>query len=588
MKHIVKVEINHFRSFQKTTITNLSDLNILSGKNDSGKSNVIRAVELFFNSKPCSFKDEYNKDRSSAAKKIKTKHVITIAITFSAPPGYRLLPKNFRVLRTWDKSGEMINQRDNLESAYKRYGMNTKKIQKAKASLSMYLNKLRFIYIPAVRDEHFFSELLLMLQEEIFAAQDRKSSKAEGGIRSAAQSFNFEIEDLTKDLNSQFKKIAGIDTRPSLPTALVELFGALQIDTKQGSYDIPLNMRGHGIRMRYIPTILNHISTISRKSYIWGFDEPENSCEYSLCAEMANDFQNEYSKNAQVFVITHSFGFISLKGPNISRYRVIKKKNANDSDVLFVGESSHVLEEDLGIIQMNENLKNVYREFKNNLMRFESMNTELEHLKRPLLSFEGPTDNLHFRLAYRALMRKDIDKVYRLDEHDSGQKKGEAGGGARNLQQFLTQFSSKFDKKKKMIAIFDFDKEGFDQFASIKKSAERLQFEDVSSKFNNHPVLKKKNRDIFVSLLIPPEFRKNFVDADESCYCHLETELLYEDAHIESIHRQHPSKKDKTVFSFKGDKTRFAAFMENKSKNENRNLFAGFKKTIELIEKLSS
>ena len=55
MKIIEKVEIKHFRSCLGTPqryifeITDLAKLNVFSGANDSGKSNILRALNLFFN-----------------------------------------------------------------------------------------------------------------------------------------------------------------------------------------------------------------------------------------------------------------------------------------------------------------------------------------------------------------------------------------------------------------------------------------------------------------------------------------------------------------------------------------------------------
>ena len=55
MNIIERIEIKHFRSFdggkgrEKVIIENLQDLNVFSGANDSGKSNVLRALNLFFN-----------------------------------------------------------------------------------------------------------------------------------------------------------------------------------------------------------------------------------------------------------------------------------------------------------------------------------------------------------------------------------------------------------------------------------------------------------------------------------------------------------------------------------------------------------
>ena len=53
MNIIDRIEIRHFRSFDGGTghprvlIQDLGDLNVFSGANDSGKSNVLRALNLF-------------------------------------------------------------------------------------------------------------------------------------------------------------------------------------------------------------------------------------------------------------------------------------------------------------------------------------------------------------------------------------------------------------------------------------------------------------------------------------------------------------------------------------------------------------
>lgn len=52
---IEKVEIKHFRCFDggvrqpNVELVDLQDVNIISGANDSGKSNILRALNLFFN-----------------------------------------------------------------------------------------------------------------------------------------------------------------------------------------------------------------------------------------------------------------------------------------------------------------------------------------------------------------------------------------------------------------------------------------------------------------------------------------------------------------------------------------------------------
>lgn len=47
MKRISKIEIKNFRSIKTEIVSKLSELNVFSGCNDVGKSNVLRALDMF-------------------------------------------------------------------------------------------------------------------------------------------------------------------------------------------------------------------------------------------------------------------------------------------------------------------------------------------------------------------------------------------------------------------------------------------------------------------------------------------------------------------------------------------------------------
>lgn len=49
MQFIKQIDIRKFRSINGLTKIKTIDLNIFVGKNDQGKSNVLRALNLFFN-----------------------------------------------------------------------------------------------------------------------------------------------------------------------------------------------------------------------------------------------------------------------------------------------------------------------------------------------------------------------------------------------------------------------------------------------------------------------------------------------------------------------------------------------------------
>lgn len=56
-----------FRFIYRITIANINDINVFSGKNDAGKSNVLKAFNLFFNNLIYDgdyiFKENYNLQR---------------------------------------------------------------------------------------------------------------------------------------------------------------------------------------------------------------------------------------------------------------------------------------------------------------------------------------------------------------------------------------------------------------------------------------------------------------------------------------------------------------------------------------------
>ena len=108
MKQIKKIEIKNYRSIKTQTIENIKDLNIFSGGNDVGKSNVLRALDLFFNDKDVDFSKEFNIARKAEIKKQREKQIISIKLWFNNDT-YKNLPKTFSVKKIWDKSGKIIN-----------------------------------------------------------------------------------------------------------------------------------------------------------------------------------------------------------------------------------------------------------------------------------------------------------------------------------------------------------------------------------------------------------------------------------------------------------------------------------------------
>lgn len=85
---IKRIHVKNFRSLVDETIE-LSDYNFFVGKNDSGKSNVLKALNLFFNDRtdfntPYDFDSDYSKFAKRGAKQAREKQIDVESIGFDA------------------------------------------------------------------------------------------------------------------------------------------------------------------------------------------------------------------------------------------------------------------------------------------------------------------------------------------------------------------------------------------------------------------------------------------------------------------------------------------------------------------------
>jgi hypothetical protein len=366
----------------------------------------------------------------------------------------------------------------------------------------------------------------------------------------------------------------------SFPNNISEIFQRLIIDTQSGEHNIPLRLRGDGIRLRYIPTILNYISVNSKYIEIWGFDEPENSCEYSLSQKIADQFASEYSIGAQIFVASHSFHFISLAVPNVSKFRVFRLKNDSNTEIALIDDlNKNILSFELGILDVNKELSILYNSLTKEMDLINDIKSALSESRKPFLIFEGQSDNLLFETAFEKLYNKSINADFTLCEHLIGANGSAQGSSALFINQFLFNHITKTPTTNIVIGIFDFDKTGVDEIKALRKA-----FNQVDSLADNFFLFQHKSKsNVYAITIVAPEHRSYFVAKYNSDYCYLSSELLLNDSAIPKANKSYPTQFDQTVYSFSGDKMCFA---NNIVRNGNSIDFTGFRPTFDLIYKI--
>ena len=229
---IEQIEIKNFRSFgnrvgETTKLEKISPLNILSGSNDSGKSNILRGLNLFFNGKTdldnfFDFNRDFFKKEHLDDLDIK-EELVTIKLWLvneknksknKTQPEKAYLPERFWVSKKWKKTSvySQFYTRSNIEVSFKNekdlndYEKFLDKDKKLKSmikaslqkQLTEFLTQIQFHYIPAIKDKQYFSHLFGELQQTLWKAKtsiiDEKKNE-----------FQSEIQKETSNLMEEFK-----------------------------------------------------------------------------------------------------------------------------------------------------------------------------------------------------------------------------------------------------------------------------------------------------------------------------------------------------------------------------------------------
>jgi len=405
MLNIEKIEIKYFRSIYNITLKNVQRLTVITGKNDVGKSNIIKALNLFFEGKTdyetlIDFQRDFNKERLNEVKKesVKGKQFISIKITFTPPKNYiKSIPGSFAVTKTWNRESKEPSIKINTEMLVRKYKLDKKKEKTAERSISKLLGRIRFTYVPAVKDRAFQSNILGNLQDLLIESSHTVD------LKTAIDNLNDKMTTNIRILQDEFKKATNIQTKINLPEEMRSIFQAFSVNTIDSGIDnIQLIQRGDGIQARFVSSLLYYITTHSNVPHIWGFEEPENSLDYNFAVKLAEEFKNIYSSKAQILCTSHAIPFIQLKGDKITVMRVFKEDLRTKATVINCNNKTsdasliHVMGEEMGLYEMQ---KEYYEKYKILMVENEDIKSKLIQINRDCLLVAGETDKLYLQKA---------------------------------------------------------------------------------------------------------------------------------------------------------------------------------------------
>jgi len=483
MRLIKSIEIRYLRSIHRLRLDTTGDLIIFSGANDVGKSNILKALNLFFNNqvdwkKPIDFYRDFSLRRLNEVRResIKGKQFIRIDLEFERPSNYQgSLPPTFKVTKTWLRHSVIPQETNNLERQ-EQIGRLPSTLETARRMLSQFLNRVRFDYVPAIRDRTFFEYVLDNLQGTL-ATQMREDDP----ILDAVRDLNISLQERAGSLREDFKNATGIEANVSLPVEPNELFRAFTVSTNwhyglaktlAEVAPLSLSLRGDGIQARYVSSLLSYIAGNSSLFHIWGFEEPENSIEYNLAIELAKEFEQIYSKQTQIFVTSHSPAFMTLHSSKTISYRVYKDENTTKvTQIHPSGDEAvlHQLSDDIGLFRIQEKLYNQYLKRRDELLETQSevtrLQKELTHSTMPVIYVEGKTDEMILNAAWNKLFT-DQQMPYSIKNCDPLSASASGGaGGAGTLAKLLSTVQA--NSPHIAIGIFDQDAEGMKAYKRL-------------------------------------------------------------------------------------------------------------------------
>lgn len=432
---IKKITISNFRGIDKLDSLSISDINTFVGKNDSGKSSILHALNCFFNEKSFDPKDIF-KGKPEAEKTF-------IEISFQPSVEIDDLALDSKKLLTIKKEFEIVSEKVKSSSFYKNLDFSEEKYQdlwnKKEEDLNQLINELgvtpeksgrgkknviRITQIKTaletsekVEKYHPLGDLIKNLEktyEEIsfpeyslFEAEQDLSvettsfqSQFKPIISAFFESTKTETQEIEKGLRENLatefeeirkfmaKNVAGL--KKFNPTTEFDWSKSLKkfdlnLEFEGDSFDVPISHKGTGFKRLLMVAYFEYLANKkAAKNQIFAIEEPETYLHPSAQEDLLNSII-EISENSQFFLTTHSPVF------------------AGATD----GENSVLVTKDInGISHYEKGNEDIIQKIILEL----GIRPDYNLIKRSnfLVFVEGPDDVQFLRLAAQKLLNKNL------------------------------------------------------------------------------------------------------------------------------------------------------------------------------------
>jgi predicted ATP-dependent endonuclease of OLD family len=424
---ILEFTIKNFRSISNLKLdSSKADLITLCGSNNIGKTNVLRALKIFFDNNSTIFNAlediPYHIANGSRGEGFKT--TLTAKIYDNTDKKTFIITKE---LTEKDDENKII-----LKGKQDKDLLSEKQCLEVLNNFQFFLIESSNVNLPILIREIINEEVLPLAldgrrgktQLESLEILEKFIEKSETAVK--------KIEDeLTKQLhsiliNSKLLESGDWQLKIKFPEynylreAISNMIEFTLVDTN----DNALEGKGSGIQRSVLLALIQYVNSKSKKSVIWALDEPEAFLQAGLQRNFYKNILNE-SKKSQFFITTHSQIFIdinNLKGTFLLETKPEPKFYARKKGKTFYQLNTHIFNgsEYQTIIKIKENFgienndawqvmpKNILVEGETDKKVIQALCNKFD-LTCPNVFFAGSVDRYKGYLSYFNDSSKDLD-----------------------------------------------------------------------------------------------------------------------------------------------------------------------------------
>lgn len=374
------ISITNYRSITEAYKLDLSDLTVLVGKNNTGKTNIIRAInigmevlnnmELLHKRRkvPKSIYD-WNEDfpiTLQNSRKLKNKNTtIRMDFTLSEDETKEFQHETNSLINGNISIFIKIGEDNKLSVTVPKRGKNAGTMTDKIVCVSEFLcSRFGIQYIPAVRSENeAYSAIISLVEDELISVQDEKYQEAMEYIEKVQGECLESLSKKVKEpLNTFLPEIKSIDLYKVYENRRVSPLNKrnVEIDIDDGVRTSLAN-KGDGVKSLVTMALLSQLSTKGQRLII--VDEPENHL-HPEAVHYIDRVLREISSIHQVLISTHNPIFVNRNSIAsnliVDCGRVVKANRVEDiRSTLGVACSDNLLDADYIIIVEGESDKSV-------------------------------------------------------------------------------------------------------------------------------------------------------------------------------------------------------------------------------------